>query len=592
MNGKLKNRMRLVLKYTLLCIVTLSISQCKTKKEDLKVTEYLDKNDSIKKVVEQKISKLFTDSLTVAEKIIVKNQEIVVVDFNRDSLLDAVAFLGVFNSLNDSFKRTVILYYQNDGQELRDKDGIAPDTYIYPQKDAIKNVKYEATVSIATEEIKPNTSGVLDKSRVQESSLELRNGSLSYSVVVGKDHYDINSNYQVSKERDYKFVATEDGLEYRDKPDGDVLGNIPYGTRVHITGKTGWKKTRYVNGRKVTGEWVEVEINRHTKEKAFMLDAYLSQEYQLTNSSLPNASNYELISVNEYKYNTAENGLVYRKQPEGKILGKFNYGDKVHIIGRTDIVKTIYDEEEIIVGEWVQVKIDGATPEKGFVFDGYLKQKEAIDYRLANLNAPVVFNSTYRKGIVLPGKHLVYNKELEEISSIQLDKVVEVTILEKSKHKRPQKKGEAYCNWANYLSVKLNGEDYILFGGIVLESMNLSLRLTNGSMVEFIQAKRYTMGSRDKVELTGCDDFSELYIKSKGQYNSIYHLPAKGEKNLGKKRFIHDKNVSEGLRKIKKNQDTINFIINKYANGKQQDYTLKVFQQNGWKYIETDNEHN
>lgn len=423
---------------------------------------------------------------------------------------------------------------------------------------------------------------------VQESSLELLEGKLSYAVVTGSDYYDINSHYEVVEENDYKYVTSKDGIEYRDEPDGEVLGKIAHGTQVHITGITGLKKMRYVDGKKVVFEWVQIELDRTSREKAFVLDRYLSLESEIDFPIQVSSTDYIMVKENDYKYVNAENGLVYRDRPEGDKIGKFSYGTKVHLTGKTGLVKTVYDNNERIVGEWVEVEIDEEFTQKAFVFNGYLAKEEEINNRLATLKSEVVFEGMYDKGIILPGKHLVYDRKLQEISSITFYEITEVIILEKTKKKRPQKNEAEYCRWANYLVVSIMDKQLILFGRRVLKfSVDLGIILEKGERVTYIEAQDYTVETSDEYDLTGCDDYSKVYIKSNNMYNELYYLTTDSKKNGKEKIIVHDEGMSENIIKIKVKNDTINIDMHQYFQEGQGSYILRIFKNNGWKCIET-----
>ncbi len=69
------------------------------------------------------------------------------------------------------------------------------------------------------------------------------------------------------------------------------------------------------------------------------------------------------------KYVTAKSGLVFRKKPRGKKLGKIPYETEVSVLKHTGDFQEIKTSEGILKGEWVEIKYDN---KKGYVFDGYL----------------------------------------------------------------------------------------------------------------------------------------------------------------------------------------------------------------------------
>lgn len=71
----------------------------------------------------------------------------------------------------------------------------------------------------------------------------------------------------------------------------------------------------------------------------------------------------------EMYFVTAQSGLNYRTAPKGKILGKFDYKEKVEVIKHTNIVDAINDEGKIIRNKWVGVRYKSDTV---YVFDAFL----------------------------------------------------------------------------------------------------------------------------------------------------------------------------------------------------------------------------
>lgn len=74
-----------------------------------------------------------------------------------------------------------------------------------------------------------------------------------------------------------------------------------------------------------------------------------------------------------YKYIIAESGLNYRDAPNGKVLGKFDWRDKVHYLFDTDFKQKITDNYWPIEGYWVALKHKQDTV---FVFGPFLSDQE------------------------------------------------------------------------------------------------------------------------------------------------------------------------------------------------------------------------
>ena len=76
-------------------------------------------------------------------------------------------------------------------------------------------------------------------------------------------------------------------------------------------------------------------------------------------------------TIEEY-YVTAKSGLNYRKEPNGKVLGKLHYGKKLLIIKHTNVFETIKDDNTSLKGEWLLAKHNNDSV---YVFDAYLTKE-------------------------------------------------------------------------------------------------------------------------------------------------------------------------------------------------------------------------
>lgn len=83
------------------------------------------------------------------------------------------------------------------------------------------------------------------------------------------------------------------------------------------------------------------------------------------------------LIAQQYRYVTAENGLIVRANPDKNSVrnGKLPYGTRVRLVQETTIELEIKDGDKLILGKWVEIReIDG--PLNGFVFSGYLTETE------------------------------------------------------------------------------------------------------------------------------------------------------------------------------------------------------------------------
>ncbi|WP_299623972.1 hypothetical protein [uncultured Tenacibaculum sp.] len=461
--------------------VAIGCNSEKAKKEA--VIKALNIEKEIAKDIKENITKAYVSS----EELFIKDQTISVIDVDKDGLLDAVAFLKIFNSEDNSFVKTIVTYYKNVNEKLVFKHAIAPAYFISP---ADKGELIKGNV-IYTKGIKPNDLGELNEA----SSL------------------------------DSKVVISDENLFYR------------------------------------SGETESEEINEE-----------------------------EPVAINDsYKFTSAISGLIYRDKPDGKVLGKFPYGKELHIIEKTGIEKTITDAGNEITGEWVAVEFDKYSKNKVYVFDGFLKEENELDVRELTKRTPAVFEKSRTKGLIVPGTYKIYDEKLKHTSSITVDAISDVYVVEKTKYKRPEFKNQEYCNWANYVEVVLARERLILFGAKIISiSKEEKITLEKGKEVYLVLGENYTVEASDKNGLTGCDDFSEVFIKMNNTYSHIYD---KNISDMGKqvvKRFYHNEGVSEEITAIKEKDNTIELKVAQSFQEGTGSYTLKIFKGDQWYYQTTD----
>ncbi len=94
-----------------------------------------------------------------------------------------------------------------------------------------------------------------------------------------------------------------------------------------------------------------------------------------------------------FKYVIAESGLNYRDTPKGKIIGQFNWRDKVEYLFRTNHTQKIIDNYREIEGTWVAVKQKKDTV---YVFDSYLSSIEPRFSTIKLYNAEAYFSTVLK----------------------------------------------------------------------------------------------------------------------------------------------------------------------------------------------------
>jgi len=105
---------------------------------------------------------------------------------------------------------------------------------------------------------------------------------------------------------DNLFVKAKNGLIYRDKPDGKVLGKFSYNKQLHIIEYTNIIKEFYDDGKLIKGQWVKVLDN---KKILYVFDAYLTNWKDVSqliseNEHYIDINNFYNSKVREYENDT------------------------------------------------------------------------------------------------------------------------------------------------------------------------------------------------------------------------------------------------------------------------------------------------
>lgn len=90
-------------------------------------------------------------------------------------------------------------------------------------------------------------------------------------------------------------------------------------------------------------------------------------------------SDFQNVKKLETLFVTAENGLNFRDSPNGRVLGKLAYGQKVDVIEYSGIENEIEDDGKIIKAEWYGIKnYKNGKTRKVYVFSGFLGDESKI----------------------------------------------------------------------------------------------------------------------------------------------------------------------------------------------------------------------
>ncbi len=141
------------------------------------------------------------------------------------------------------------------------------------------------------------------------------------------------SSVHVSKDTTTYYVLATNGLNYRDKPWGKVLGKFKPLTKVKIVERTGNFSTIKVNSNPVEGEWVGIKTTKKS-EKVYVFDGFLVQRKKRDASKIYDFQSYHIKKPEQYfgfipltddaslyEYKTGE---IIRKEFLGKNEAKRN----------------------------------------------------------------------------------------------------------------------------------------------------------------------------------------------------------------------------------------------------------------------------
>lgn len=195
----------------------------------------------------------------------------------------------------------------------------------------------------------------------------------------------------------------------------------------------------------------------------------------------------------------------------------------------------------------------------------------------------------YKKdGLILPATYEVYNNSFNSIGQLNIDSILPIKIIRKSLKKHPKFLEQDYCEWSNFIELNYENDTIIVFGKSILEISFTEMRVLNDSnMISLILAENFTMEAADDDGLTGCDDFSYIFIKPEKMGYS-YIQPAEDKGQLGFGMLAHDEGMSERISTIQVNQDTLILSVNVGYQEGTGGYNMKIFKEKKWYYTISD----
>lgn len=118
----------------------------------------------------------------------------------------------------------------------------------------------------------------------------------------------------------YKYVNAPSGLNFRDKPDGEILGTFPNNLRLKIIANTGIEKIIKDKGLLIKGEWVQVSMDN---TEGFVFDGFLSNEAididynnRINNLSILTINGYEIGNQDLTAFISLTDGYWNNKFPK------------------------------------------------------------------------------------------------------------------------------------------------------------------------------------------------------------------------------------------------------------------------------------
>lgn len=132
----------------------------------------------------------------------------------------------------------------------------------------------------------------------EETSTNLQddNTAVTISEIV-TNNYSLEDTAIEVQDPVYKYVNAPSGLNFRDAPDGEILGKFPLNLRVQIIDSTGIYKTVQDEAKTLTGEWVKVRVDQTS---GFVFSGFLTdQETKVDYSSFENE--LSVLTINGYE---------------------------------------------------------------------------------------------------------------------------------------------------------------------------------------------------------------------------------------------------------------------------------------------------
>ena len=159
-------------------------------------------------------------------------------------------------------------------------------------------------------------------------------------------------------------------------------------------------------------------------------------------------------------------------------------------------------------------------------------------------------------GIIIDQNNRLYDAKLKEIGSIYSRGMEKVEIIEISKKMYNQENISDYCKKANFVKIRYNNKECIIFGKEIFEINNeqkFTFQNQKGNNFSVFPVTNFEMGASDENGLTDCDDYSVLIIHNEKEqkFNSINY------NSNEKVKLLHDDGSDEKIYKFSIEKDTL-----------------------------------
>ncbi len=139
------------------------------------------------------------------------------------------------------------------------------------------------------------TIGCMENSTEQKTDKTIKQVELKNAKEQQQDSILKHKKTEIPKNYEHKYVTARSGLNYRDSPNGTVLGKFPLNTSLRLIEYTKVTDTVTDRGKRIAGKWVGVQNwidSRKDSDTVYVFDGFLSSSYTESAIKLYYASSY------------------------------------------------------------------------------------------------------------------------------------------------------------------------------------------------------------------------------------------------------------------------------------------------------------